>query len=47
MDSMFKGTLDWGEGNTIEECEASADVANEESMYCLRKVYVQKQPVRV
>ena len=34
---MFKWTLDWGEDTTIEQCEASADVANEESMYCFEK----------
>ena len=34
---MSKVPLDWGEYNIIEQFEASADIANEESIYCFEK----------
>jgi len=37
MDSMFKGTLDWGNEHNTENCVASAVSENEESMYCFEK----------
>ena len=37
MDSMFKGTLDWGLEHNIEHCKKSSATENGESMYCFEK----------